>query len=72
MHAHHAPVQLMHRIGEVASRRLKQGAIFVTLSRQLPSPFFHVLSDDAMKMSWGEATVYIHVKLTPPASSYWP
>jgi len=61
----------MHRIGEVAGR-MKQGAIVVTLTRRLPSPFFHVLFGEAMNMSWGEATVYIQQKVTPPASTYSP
>ena len=58
--------RLMHRIGEAAAR-MKQGAIVVTLTRHLPSPFFHILFCEAMHMSWGEATVYIQIKLTPPA-----
>ena len=61
----------MHRIGEVAAR-MKQGAIVVTLTRRLPSPFFYVLYGDSMKMSWGEATVYVQQKMTPPASTYSP
>lgn len=63
--------RLMHRIGEAAAR-MKQGALVVTLTRHLPSPFFHVLFCEAMHMSWGEATVYIQQKMTPPASSYHP
>lgn len=55
----------MHQIGEVAAR-MKQGAIVVTLTRPLPSPCFSVLLCEAMPMSWGEATVYIQQKMTPP------
>lgn len=57
----------MHKIGEAAAR-MEQGAMVVTLTRPLPSPFFSVLCCEAMLMSWGEATVYIQMKMTPPVT----
>eukprot|EP00614_Pseudopedinella_elastica_P023269 CAMPEP_0172628622 /NCGR_PEP_ID=MMETSP1068-20121228/162913_1 /TAXON_ID=35684 /ORGANISM="Pseudopedinella elastica, Strain CCMP716" /LENGTH=277 /DNA_ID=CAMNT_0013438893 /DNA_START=24 /DNA_END=857 /DNA_ORIENTATION=- len=45
---------------------LKKGAIFITLTKRLPSQSFTVLDQSLYQMSWGGATAFIHQKLTDP------
>jgi len=56
---------LMAKIAEKAGA-LKRGAIFITLTRRLPSTHFEVLEHEMYQMSWGGATVYIQQKTTDP------
>jgi len=46
--------------------RLKKGAFVVTISRRVPTTELAVLDHEMCLMSWGEATVFIHQKLTEP------
>jgi len=50
---------LMKRMG-LRGRFLKPGSIFVTLTKQLKSPYFDVTLSKQYRMSWGIATVHIH------------
>jgi len=45
-------------------RKMKRGAFIVTISRRLPSVEFQVIENELHKMSWGDATIFIHQKLT--------
>ena len=45
-------------------RKLKRGAFVVTISRRLPSIEFEVIENELHKMSWGDATIFIHQKVT--------
>mmetsp|Transcript_20217 Transcript_20217/g.57618 ORF Transcript_20217/g.57618 Transcript_20217/m.57618 type:complete len:286 (+) Transcript_20217:489-1346(+) len=42
---------------------MRPGAFFVTFTRRLPSKRWQVLEYERHSMSWGEATVFIHVRL---------
>ncbi|KAJ8602569.1 hypothetical protein CTAYLR_008762 [Chrysophaeum taylorii] len=47
--------------------RLRKGAFFVSSTRLfLPEHDFQTLSADLVSMSWGQATVFIQKKITPP------
>lgn len=43
---------------------MRKGTFFITVSRRLISPEFVVLEYELMKTSWGEATIFIHQKIT--------
>ena len=45
---------------------MKKGSFFVSFTKRLTSTDFIILEHDMMKMSWGEATVYIMQKMTEP------
>lgn len=49
---------------------LKPGAIFVSFTKGLESPYFEVLERKRYKMSWGPATVFIHRRLTNEGQSF--
>ncbi|KAM3571165.1 hypothetical protein VYU27_006778 [Nannochloropsis oceanica] len=58
---------LMRDLAELAAG-MKEGSVFVTLTRRLPSEeHWEVVDDTLMVMSWGGATVYTQRKKTPPA-----
>jgi len=59
--------ELMTKIAALAVG-MKKGAFFVTFTKRLPSNDFAVLEHVMERMSWGEATVYIHQKVTEPRS----
>ena len=54
--------QLMNTLGEVAQTQ-PLGCFFVTLTKNIPDQKWKVVRTEKMKMSWGEATVYIHKKV---------
>ena len=39
----------------------KPGTIFITFTKSLSSPKFHVIDKFMYTMSWGPATVFIHI-----------
>lgn len=51
--------KLMDCIGRLGGK-LKQGAILITLTKPVESPYFQITASRQYKMSWGSATVYIH------------
>eukprot|EP00455_Lapot_gusevi_P038755 TRINITY_DN4343_c0_g1_i8.p1 TRINITY_DN4343_c0_g1~~TRINITY_DN4343_c0_g1_i8.p1 ORF type:complete len:305 (+),score=97.66 TRINITY_DN4343_c0_g1_i8:55-969(+) len=57
--------KLVSCIAAVAAR-LKKGTWFITLTKQLNSPHFRVVHSQQYRMSWGLATVNVHVKTTNP------
>jgi len=57
--------ELMNKIATLALG-MRKGAFFVTFTKRLPSNDFKVLEHTMERMSWGEATVYIHQKQTEP------
>jgi len=46
---------------------LRDGALVITFSEQLQAPYLRLLSLKNYKMSWGDASVYIHRKIGAPA-----
>ena len=54
---------LMRKVASRASR-LAKGAIFITVSQELSSPAFELLSALKEEMSWGTATINVHRKTT--------
>lgn len=56
---------LMLKIAE-KTKKMKIGAKVVTLTKQLPSDDFSLVDRRQYPMSWGEATCFMHVKITPP------
>lgn len=71
----------MAMMQEIAAAPLKIGSIAITLTKNLPGSEWLVLESFRKKMSWGEATVYIHRRVDPavlkdmksrnPSSTYW-
>jgi|LauGreSuBDMM15SN_2_FD.fasta_scaffold59987_1 SAM-dependent methyltransferase len=57
--------ELMNRIAMLALG-MKRGSFFVTFTKRLPTNDFTVVEHTMERMSWGEATVYIHQKNTEP------
>lgn len=57
--------ELMNKIA-ILALGMKKGSFFVTFTKRLPSNDFAVLEHTMERMSWGEATVYIHQKNTDP------
>lgn len=57
--------ELMGKIADLAAG-MKKGSFFVSFTKRLTSTDFIILEHDMMKMSWGEATVYIMQKMTEP------
>ncbi len=57
--------ELMAKIAEKAIG-MKKGSFFISFSKRLASEDFVILEHEMMKMSWGEATVYIMQKMTDP------
>lgn len=57
--------KLMGTLANLAAG-LKKGAIFITLTKRLPSPHFKVLESEMYTMSWGGATVYVQQKVDDP------
>ena len=55
----------MNRIAMLALG-MKRGSFFVTFTKRLPTNDFTVVEHTMERMSWGEATVYIHQKTTEP------
>ena len=55
----------MGKISDLAAG-MKKGSFFVSISKRLTSTDFIILEHDMMKMSWGEATIYIMQKMTEP------
>lgn len=53
---------LMDGIAALAEQ-LKPGAVLITFSTALRSLWFRVVYKQRYNMSWGPATVFIHVKL---------
>lgn len=47
----------------LAAEKLKQGAYFLSTSHVLQSALFEVVRSYNFKMSWGTATLFIHVRL---------
>lgn len=47
----------------LAAEKLKQGAYFLSTSHVLQSALFEVVKSYNFKMSWGTATLFIHVRL---------
>lgn len=56
---------LMEKIA-ANTRGMKKGTFFISISRRLPSKDFVVLEHELQRMSWGEATVFIHQKTNDP------
>jgi len=56
---------LMEKIA-ANTRGMKKGSFCITISRRLPSKDFVVLEHELQRMSWGEATVFIHQKINDP------
>jgi hypothetical protein len=52
--------EMMKTLGEVP---LKPGSIAITLTKTLQSPLWKVLDSFRKQMSWGEATVFIQLRL---------
>lgn len=46
----------------LAAEKLKQGAFFLSTSHVLQSALFEVVKSLNFKMSWGTATLYVHVR----------
>lgn len=40
------------------------GAFVISLTKRIPSSDFKVLEYEMYRMSWGEATIFIHQKIT--------
>jgi hypothetical protein len=57
--------ELMAKIADLAAG-MKKGSFFVSITKRLGSSDFAILEHEMMKMSWGEATVYIMQKMTDP------
>jgi len=60
-------IETMSRLHELASKGLRKGALFVTLSRPLLSSEnrsepFEVVFEGRQAMSWGEADVFLQLK----------
>jgi hypothetical protein len=51
-------MKAMARVAE----RMKPGARFITLTKQLPSSEFILLDRRQYVMSWGEATSFLHIR----------
>lgn len=47
----------------LAAEKLKQGAFFLSTSHVLKSALFEVVKSLNFKMSWGSATLYVHVRV---------
>lgn len=58
--------QLMLQLGQ-KGQHLKEGAYFVTFTKQLKSPYFDLIHSKQYRMSWGIATV--HVQRRNPVSA---
>ena len=71
-------LEMMQQIADVP---LALGTIAITLTKNLPGSQWLVLESFRKKMSWGEATVYIHRRVDPavlrsmkasyPETTYW-
>jgi hypothetical protein len=48
------------------SERMAQGSFCVTFTKRLPSGLWRVLEAEAHRMTWGNATIYIHRKISGP------
>ena len=47
--------------------QLKKGAFVVTITKRMASALdFQVIEHEMHPMTWGQATVYIHQKITEP------
>jgi len=57
---------LMDEIAAQGAAGLREGALVITLTKQLNHPSFRLIYSEQHRMSWGQATVNIHVKRTPP------
>ena len=57
--------ELMTKISLLAAG-MKKGSFFVSFTKRLPINDFVVLEHTMERMSWGEATIYIHQKVTDP------
>jgi len=57
--------QLMDAIAEQA-KDLKEGSIIITLTKQLHASYLKLIYAEQHRMSWGMATVNIHLKLPTP------
>jgi len=44
---------------------LREGALVISLTRSLESPYFKLLSSEQYKMSWGHATINIAMRVQP-------
>lgn len=50
----------------LSAESMKQGAFFLSMSHVLQTALFEVVKTLQFKMSWGTATLYIHVRDTDP------
>ena len=57
--------ELMTKISLLAAG-MKKGSFFVSFTKRLPINDFVVLEHTMERMSWGEAPIYIHQKVTDP------
>ena len=53
---------MINRIGHMPVR---PGTMALTLTKSLPEDSWKILESIRKRMSWGEATVYIHIKRDP-------
>ena len=50
-----------------AAVQLKKGTFVITITKRLPSAQdFTVIEHEMHPMTWGQATIYIHQKITEP------
>jgi hypothetical protein len=50
------------------SELMREGTHFITLTQQITSDHWELVCPGRLyDMSWGSATIYVHVKVKPPA-----
>jgi SAM-dependent methyltransferase len=57
--------KIMDKLALIANG-MKKGSFFITLTRRLPTNDFVVLEHELHRMSWGDATIFIHQKISEP------
>ncbi len=55
-------LEMINRIGHMP---VQPGTIALTLTKSLPGDSWRILESIRKRMSWGDATVYIHIKRDP-------
>lgn len=45
------------------SSQMRPGTFFITFTKALSSPDWKLMESEKYNMSWGEATVFIHMKV---------